>query len=80
MSARGNWEDLLTVAQVAEMLQVSPKTIYMWCDLRIIPHYRLGGTIRFKVKEIEEWLKTCQRPSLTDYNNVTVTGSPKRGG
>ncbi len=73
------WEALLTVAQVSKMLNIRPKTIYLWCALRIIPHYRFGGSIRFKLEEIEAWVKSCQCPPLSDYNNLTVTGSPIQG-
>jgi excisionase family DNA binding protein len=74
------WEDLLTVTQVSKMLNVSPKTVYLWCDLHIIPHYRLGGSIRFDLDEIKAWVKSCKVPVAEQYNTVTVTGSPKEGG
>ena len=74
------WEDLLTVTQVSKMLNVSPKTTYLWCDLHIIPHYRLRGSIRFDLDEIKAWVKSCKVPVADQYNTVTVTGSLKEGG
>jgi excisionase family DNA binding protein len=71
---------MITVAQVSEMLSVSVKTIYMWCDLRMIPHYKLNGTIRFKAEEIEEWVGSCMRETIDGYNTMAATGSPRKGG
>ncbi len=70
----------LTVLMVSEILSVSPKTVYFWCDLRIIPHYRIGGSIRFDPEEIEEWMKSCKCAPLVDYTIASVTGSPRKGG
>ncbi len=68
---------LLTVAEVAAMLHVSPKTIYMWCDLRIIPHIRLNGAIRFDLAEIEQWLLTCKKAPVSGYS---AAGSHRKVG
>ncbi len=74
-------ERLLTVPDVAAMLNISPKTIYMWCDLRIIPFLRINGSIRFDLAEIQQWLLTCKKAPLSGYNqSKTVTGSPRKGG
>ncbi len=59
---------LLTVTEVAEMLKVSTKTVYSWCDLRIIPFLRINGTIRFDLLEIQQWLLTCKKVPLNGYS------------
>ncbi len=71
---------LLTVPEVAAILNCSAKTIYMWCDLELIPHYKLNGSIRFKREEIEEWLESCKHEAVDDDNSLTVSGSPMRKG
>ena len=50
-------EKLLKVEQLSEIIQVSPSTIYHWTQADFIPHYRLPKGIRFKVSEIERWVK-----------------------
>ena len=55
---------LLTPAQLAEFLGVSPKTVYRWTARRQIPHLLLNAgkrkeTIRFRPAAIEAWL--CER-------------------
>lgn len=58
-SARGllfEKQRLLTVKDVAEILQCSLQHIYnlVWRDE--IPHVKIGGLLRFKWEELIEWL------------------------
>lgn len=48
---------LFTPKEVAEYLAVSPKTIYKWSFQGRVPYLKLGKTLRFDLKEIDEWLK-----------------------
>lgn len=48
---------LLTPDETAKILRVSKQTIYRWVHLGFIPHHKLGGSIRFSPKSIENWLK-----------------------
>ncbi|MBU0732127.1 helix-turn-helix domain-containing protein [Patescibacteria group bacterium] len=50
-------ESLLTVSQVAKLLNLSKTTIYRLVETRQIPHYRISGSLRFSRKEIEEYLR-----------------------
>jgi excisionase family DNA binding protein len=34
---------MLTVKQAATSKGLSPQLIYLWCEERRLPHYRLGG-------------------------------------
>ena len=36
---------------------MSVKHVYRLAQLRQIPHYRIGGTVRFDPQEIAEWLE-----------------------
>ena len=47
---------LLTTKEVAARLGVSRGTIIRWVSERIIPHIRLGRTLRFDPNDIENWL------------------------
>ena len=53
--------ELLTVAQVAELLQVTTEWLYDQCALNAIPHLRLGRTIRFRAADIAEYLDGRRR-------------------
>jgi len=45
----------LTTSEVAELLQVHPKTIGRWRQARKIPHQKEGHVIRFNRSKVLEW-------------------------
>jgi excisionase family DNA binding protein len=45
----------LNVKQVAQLLQVKPRTVYFWVYKRSIPYERKGGSLRFRLDAIEKW-------------------------
>jgi len=49
-------EKLLTIDQLAELLQVSKWTIYGWVHEEFIPCIKIGHSVRFSEKEISHWL------------------------
>ena len=51
-----NMERLLTLDQICEILQVKKSTVYRWTFCKKIPHYKLNGILRFKEKEIGDWM------------------------
>lgn len=48
---------LLNVEQLADWLQVKPRTIYQWVHEGYIPVIRLGALIRFNQSSVTGWLK-----------------------
>ena len=50
-------EDLLTVKQLSEKLQLSELTIYRWVRDSKVPFYRIGKHLRFKLSEVLEHSK-----------------------
>jgi excisionase family DNA binding protein len=53
----------LRTAQVAELLQVSPKTVSRWAQEGMLPHVRtLGGHRRYPDQEIRALLETLSEP------------------
>jgi excisionase family DNA binding protein len=50
-------ERYVCVKDVASFFSVSPKTIYDWAERRFIPHYRLPKGLRFKLSEVDRWMK-----------------------
>lgn len=47
---------LLTITDLASLLQVSPQSIRKWIFQRSIPYINVGRLIRFKPSEIDRWL------------------------
>ena len=54
-------EKLLTIQQLSELIQVSRNTIYEWTHISFIPHYKFPKGVRFRVSDIEKWLKDKKR-------------------
>lgn len=52
---------LITVEEVAAMLQLEPRTIYNMVSQRRIPFRRAGRQLRFDPREIDEWTKEGAR-------------------
>ncbi len=50
-------DKLLTVEEVAQWLQVKPRTIYQWVHERYIPVVKLGTLVRFNQASLVAWLK-----------------------
>jgi excisionase family DNA binding protein len=54
----------LRTAQVADLLQVSPKTVSRWAQEGMLPYFRtLGGHRRYPDREIRALLETLSEPS-----------------
>lgn len=49
--------ELITIKEVADFLHIAEKTIYRLAAEGKIPAFKVGGSWRFKRKEIEDWLE-----------------------
>lgn len=47
---------LWTVTDLAQFFGLHPKTLYGWVERDYIPHYKIGGRVRFDPAEIMRWL------------------------
>ena len=61
-------EKLLTIKQLSELLQVSPKTIYQWTHIGFIPHYKLPKGVRFNESDINKWIQHKRIKGRVSYN------------
>jgi len=48
----------LTVEEVCQMLGLKKSRIYYMTHSGLIPHYKIGQTLRFRLDEIQDWLKS----------------------
>lgn len=54
----GEKDELITIKEVADFLQIAEKTIYRMAAESKIPAFKVGGSWRFKRGEIEKWLES----------------------
>lgn len=63
-------DDVLTLKEVAEYLKVNERTIYRMVADRKIPGFKVGGSWRFKLTEIEAWIKAKSHEVQVDADDV----------
>lgn len=63
---------LLTIQQLSERLEMKPRTIYDWVHIGFIPHYKFPKGIRFRISDIEIWLRHRKKKGRGMYRrNIT---------
>ena len=55
-------DQLLTVEEASQILRVKSNTLYTWAYRRQIPSQKVGKALRFRRKDLEDWLKVQARP------------------
>lgn len=70
---------LLTARQVAEYLGFSVDTVTRWANRGELPGFRLGGTVRgrlrFDAAELDEWLSAHHTTTATPVREAPATRS-----
>gem|GEM_PF-2284272 len=56
-------DTVLTVPQVAEILQISPSKLYLLIKREQFPHVRIGRNVRIIQSDLEEWIEQRRRPA-----------------
>ena len=51
-------QEFLTLAELAQRLNMKPKTLYIRVSEGDLPYYRIGRLIRFRRDEIDRWLES----------------------
>ena len=60
MSTEEGW---VGVAEVAVHLQVTRDSIYRWVDSKGLPAHRVGRLLRFRLSEVDDWVKAGGKDS-----------------
>jgi excisionase family DNA binding protein len=55
-----SFDGALSVAELAQVLNVKRLTVERWCKVGRIPHFRIGRTIRFCGSVVARWLLARQ--------------------
>ena len=48
---------LLTAKELADILTISPKTLYNYVSRGMIPYFKIESNVRFRAREVAEWLR-----------------------
>ena len=52
-------ERWLSVQEIAQHLGVSKDTVYTWLTSRNMPAHKVGRLWKFKISEVDEWVRGC---------------------
>ena len=50
--------EIMTLREVSQYLRVHEMTLYRWMKAKLVPGFKIGGRWRFKISEIDKWIKT----------------------
>lgn len=55
MASEEGW---VSIVDVAAHLNVTKDSIYRWVDSKDFPAHRVGRLLRFRLSEVDEWVKS----------------------
>ena len=56
-------EAWVSVYQVSEHLGIKRETVYLWIDSKNMPAHKVGRLWKFKLSEIDEWVRSGKAAS-----------------
>ena len=62
-------DQILTVKEVAEYLKVNERTVYRMATACKIPAFKVGGSWRFELVELEQWIKKQHNNNSVDQDD-----------
>ena len=71
-------ESLLAIKDISEYLDIKQKTLYAKVEAGYIPHYRIGGLIRFRLNEIDAWLEGCRKVNSPETEQRKTKSNRKK--
>lgn len=67
-------KEVLTIDECAMLTGFSKNHLYKLTSQRAIPFYKpLGGSIRFKKSEVEDWLLQNRQATISEINSLATT-------
>ncbi len=72
--------DLLCIAEASKYLNLAIPTLYGLVSNKIIPHMKKGKKLYFSRQELEEWIRSGRRKTVTEKNDeiTTILIKPKK--
>lgn len=58
---------LITPDGLADILSISKSSVYRLIEGRKLPFYKVGGSLRFKIVDIEKYLGEARVESIVEY-------------
>lgn len=74
MPIRVNDTEILTIKEVSDYLKVTERTIYRLAAAKKIPAFKVGGSWRFSLVDIDRWIKQQSIEGLDGVRNHNDEG------
>ena len=68
---------LLTAKELADILAISPKTLYNYVTRGMIPYFKIESNVRFRAREVAEWLRQHSGRPAVSWTE-TASGAARR--
>lgn len=72
-------EPWVSVEQVAQHLGVAKDTVYRWREHRGLPAHRVGRLWKFKLSEVDDWVRAGGADEGTDTTSNEAKGHHHHG-
>lgn len=59
-------EPWVTSEEICTYLRISPNTLTRWISIRGMPAHRVGRSLRFRVSEVDEWMREGSNAAKLD--------------
>ena len=63
----------LSMNEAMEFLGLTKPSLYGYIHRRAIPHVKTNGKIMFAITELEKWLSSGNRPTVSEIGNNAVS-------
>ena len=77
MTSTESWVD---ISEVATHLQVAKESVYRWVDSKGFPAYRVGRLLRFRLSEVDEWVRTSGDRDSRNHSASEANRTRRSGG
>jgi len=75
MTEKQNIENWMSMKSITEYLDVSRETVLQWINNRNMPAHKVGRLWKFKVSEIDEWIRSG---AASDENSDYISINPNK--
>ncbi len=76
MASEEGW---VGIADVAAHLRVARDSIYRWVDTKDFPAHRVGRLLRFRLSEVDEWVKAGEGSDSETRSTDPTTPTGRSG-
>jgi excisionase family DNA binding protein len=66
---------LLTAKELADILAISPKTLYNYVTRGMIPYFKIESNVRFRAREVAEWLRQHSGQRAVSWTEATSSAA-----